>query len=88
MKIELKCKTGGFNFGDIVEVGKGKGKIEKEVAETLVKDGLAVIVNEKVTADAKDLLSQNKKLQDEVAKLSDENKKLQDEISALKGEKK
>ena len=84
MKIELKCKTAGFCFGDIAEVGKGKGKIEKDVAESLIKESLAVVVDEKVTADAKDLLAQNKKLQDEVANLSSENKKLQDEVVALK----
>lgn len=51
--IKLGCRTAGFKFGDIVEVGTGKGKISLKDAEALVKDGLAVEYAAPVVANGK-----------------------------------
>ena len=76
MKIELQCKTGGFSYGEVVEVGTKKGEIDKKTAQALLKEGHAVVVDEKVTKNAKDLLAENKRLQDE-------NDALKEKLAAL-----
>lgn len=49
--IKLSCKTAGFSFGEVVEVGDEVGQITLEVAEALVNEGLAsVYVNEAAAA--------------------------------------
>lgn len=48
-KITLKCKTGGFNFGDTISIGKDT--IDLKTAKGLVEEGLAVEVTDVVDAD-------------------------------------
>lgn len=52
-KIKLECKTGGFGFGDTVEVGAGKDQIDLKTAKSLVAEKLATEVKETVNAKAK-----------------------------------
>ena len=84
MKIQLDCITGGFSYGEIVEVGNGKGCISKKVAESLIEEGLAKEVNLKVSKDAKELLAENEKLVSENEKLTADVEKLTKEIATLK----
>jgi len=51
--IRLGCRTAGFKFADIVEVGTGKGKISLKDAEALIEDGLAVEYTAPVAAVGK-----------------------------------
>jgi len=83
MKIQLDCITGGFSYGEIVEVGNGKGCISKKVAESLIEEGLAKEVNLKVSKDAKELLAENEKLVSENEKLVSENEKLTADVEKL-----
>jgi len=49
MKITLKCATGGYKYGDVVETSSD-GSITAEIAKGLVKDGFATEVKETPTA--------------------------------------
>jgi len=78
--IELKCKTRGFKFGAIVEVGNAKGQVPKEEAEGLVTDGMAKVYNKPVTASTA-------VLKGEVTKFTNANKALDDKIVTLEANK-
>ena len=76
MKIELKCSTAGFKYGDIVEVGGGKGQIAPDVAKGLISEKLAVEVNPK-------LLANQKELEEIMTALKAENKMLKAHLAEL-----
>ena len=69
-KVQLSCKTLGFPFGEILEVGeeykagKETKKVTEKQLEELVKNGHAVALGDKVASGAKEV----KKLLDEANK--------------------
>ena len=46
--IQLSCKTAGFSYGEVAEIGKGKGKIALEIATDLIKSGMAKAYEDKI----------------------------------------
>ena len=87
-QIEIKCKTGGFKFGSIVEVGDKKGQIKQQDAESLVKEGLAVEYTKPVTASTTALKNENTKLANKIEELetalSEKDAKIKELEAALK----
>jgi len=73
--IKLECKTQGFSFGDVAEVGNGKGQISLSDAKSLVKDGMAKQWDKPVNATSV-------QLKNEVTKLTNANKALEDKAAA------
>lgn len=94
--IKLLVKTAGFKYGDIVEIGAGKGKITSEIAEKLVKEGHAEEYGKGLSIDSKkgELESQLQTAKDQVteagAKLSavvKEAEEAKSKIETLEAEK-
>jgi hypothetical protein len=80
--IKLSCKTAGFQFGDIAEVGSEEGQIDAKTAKGLVNDGLAVEVKEKVASSG----NSDKvitKLKSEVETLTEANTVLKGKVETL-----
>jgi len=74
--IKLECKTAGFPFGEVVEVGSQKGQIAKKIADELVSGSQAKMWNKPVSGASA-------ALKGEVTKLTNTNKALVDEIADL-----
>jgi len=61
--IKLKCKTHGFPFGKVVEVGSEDGQIPSEVAKSLLEEGNAEeIIPESVAVVGSEDLKESVKL--------------------------
>jgi len=97
MKVKLECRAFGEKSGAIVEVGqpygtKGEAKITKNDLDSLVKNGLAKIVNPKEVSSAKEIKAELAKAQAEIESLKAENEQLKEgggsaeEVEALKAE--
>jgi predicted nuclease with TOPRIM domain len=80
MKIQLKCRTGCGGYGDIVTVGK---EVSKSEAKTLLADGHAVKVDERVLMSDKELKARIDELEKANAELSRRIRELEAEKAAL-----
>ncbi len=80
--IKLSCKTAGFQYGDIAEIGTGKGKIDAKTAEGLVKNGLATEVKEQVASsgDSDKIIAG---LEGQVKTLTEEKAGLEGQVKTL-----
>ena len=82
--IQLSCKTAGFSYGEVAEIGKGRGKITLEIATDLIKSGMAKAYEDKIsqTSSAKEakLISE---LETKVAEMQKANEALAADKSAL-----
>lgn len=93
MKVQLKCKTLGFPFGEILEVGdtymKGdkKEKLSKGDLEDLVDANHAVEVDSKIASGAKELKAKLDEAEKTIAKLEKEKAKSKDSSSDENAEK-
>lgn len=52
MKIKLKCQTGGFKYGDVVDTSKVKS-ITEDIAKGLVAEDLAELLEVEPEAEVK-----------------------------------
>jgi len=71
MKIQLKCATGGYEFGDIVDIESKDCDIDAKTANTLVKDDLALEVFNVVASGSAELKSENAELKGQLKLLQD-----------------
>jgi len=76
--IKLECKTGGFSYGEVVEVGDEEKNIPLQTAKDLVGAGLAKeYINEVSLASDKKYLEQIKVLEEAVDYLEAEKADLE-----------